>query len=249
MVEPPRNAPGSSTAVVPWILFGCAVAGVCLLSTCLLSIVGMQLTGGEPLLSLLARFRVPGESISPPPARDLLLGDDFRDNRIGWNLFRDATGSVEMERGRLVLSLTGPDRTVWATAPRRFADFRLEVDSGLESGPDPTVYGIIFRHVDDDNFYLFEIDGIGSYRLGKVIGGAYTTLIDPTGSDRVQPGQAMNRLQVTAIGSRIVVGVNGVDVGEITDRTFAEGAIGVSAALDVDGQSRVVFGNLQISRP
>lgn len=247
MIEPPRNAPGAGTALVPYILVGCAIAGVCLLSTCLMSIVAMRLTGGQPFLALLAP-RSPENGVPVPPA-DLLFRDDFRDNRAGWTLFNGPTGRAELDNGRLALSVVGPDRNVWATVPRRFADLSLEADSGLERGADETSYGLIFRHLDDSNFYVFEVDGLGDYRLGKVVNGAYISLINPTASDRVQPGQALNRLHVRAVGPHITVGVNGVDVGEVTDGAFGEGDIGVSASLVGPGEARVLFGNLQVARP
>lgn len=248
MTETPRNAPGAGTALVPWILVGCAISAVCLLSVCLLSIVAMSLAGGQPLLSLLAPFNAPPDT-TPPTSANIRFRDDFHDNRAGWTLFQDATGGAAIESGRLAVFVSGPDRTALVTAPIRFDNFSLEADSGLESGAAEASYGLIFRHLDDNNFYLFEVDGLGNYRLGKMVGGGYTPLIPPTASERVQPGLAMNRLRVQADGPRIIVGVNGVDIGAVSDNAFSEGTIGVSAALVNPGDARVVFGNLQVSQP
>ena len=248
MAETPRNAPGAGAELVPWILVGCAIAAVCLLSTCLMGIVAVSLAGGQPLLSLLAPINAP-PGLATPPAVNIRFRDDFHDNRTGWTLFQDTTGSTTIEGGRLVATVSGPDRTVTATAPLRFDNFSLEADSGLESGEVEASYCLIFRRVDDHNFYLFEVDGLGAYRLGKMVSGGYTSLIPPTASERVQPGLAMNRLHVQADGPHIVVGVNGVDVADVNDSAFSEGAIGVSASLLGQGEARVVFGNLQVSQP
>ncbi|MCW5880195.1 MAG: hypothetical protein KIS91_04580 [Anaerolineae bacterium] len=213
-----------------------------------MSIVAMSLAGGQPLLSTLASVNPP-VALTPPPAANIVFGDDFRDNSAGWTLFQDASGGATIESGRLVTTVSGPDRTVAATAPIRFDNFSLETDSGLEAGAVETRYGLIFRRVDASNFYLFEVDGLGTYRLGKIVSGSYTPLVPPTASERVQPGLAMNRLRVHANGSRIIVGVNGVDVDAVDDTAFSGGAIGVSTSLLGSGEARVVFGNLQVSQP
>ncbi|MCW5848879.1 MAG: DUF1080 domain-containing protein [Anaerolineae bacterium] len=223
---------------------------MCSLSLCLVSVTLLRMTGAEVLLPLVSQFSRANNPAAPAtPAPQPLFRDTFRNNDTGWNLFQGEKAAVALDRNRLTLTVTGPDRDVWATAPRVFDDFRLEIDSGLLDGPSETSYGVIFRHQDDDNYYSFEVDGEGRFRLGKVLRGQYTALIEPSPSVRVQPGQALNHLTVKAVGPQITLGVNGVEVGSFTDRSFASGHIGATASLDGAGTGVVVFGNLEVFRP
>ena len=244
---PPPTRPPRAT---PWWLIGCSAALVCSLSLCLVAVTVLRVTGAEVLMPVLNRLNPansPAAAPSPTPAP--IFRDTFRANETGWNLFQGEKTAVTIEGNRLTLTVTGPDRDVWATAPRVFDDFRLEVDSGLLDGPAETSYGVIFRHQDDNNYYSFEVDGEGRYRLGKVLGGRYTALIEPSPSVRVQPGQALNHLTVKAVGPQLSLGVNGVEVASFVDRSFAAGRIGATASLAGAGTSVAVFGNLEVYRP
>ncbi len=233
-----------------WVVIGCSVLAVGLLSACLLLVTVLRLTNANIVTALLGRGPVPEAGGATPPAQGPpLFRDNFRDNRSGWNEFQSSAGSAQLTNSRLQLTVVGPDHDIWSTIPPVFDDMRIEVDSGLFEGPAETSYGLIFRHQDDDNFYAFEVDGQGRYRLGKVVAGGYIPLVEPTPSPRVQPGQALNRLHVVAVGPRIVVGVNGVDVNEVTDATFERGHLGVTASLDGPGVGQVVFGNLVVYGP
>jgi hypothetical protein len=242
LIRSPRSA--------AWLLIGCSALLVGSLSVCLLCVTVLRLTNGEPLVSLLARFQPPGEMIpSTTPTTELLFRDEFRDNRTGWNEFQERAAQVKLEGGKLQLTVVGPDRKVWATAPPTFGDFRLELDSGLLDGPPETRYGLLFRRQDDDNFYQFDIDGLGQYRLGKVVAGRYTPLIEPRLSNRVQAGQALNRLQVVVVGASLTVFVNGSELDTVNDTALREGHIGVFASLQGNGTSHLIFDNLHIYRP
>jgi hypothetical protein len=50
------------------------------------------------------------------------------------------------------------------------ADFLTEVDVAHVEGPLDGEYGLIFRHVDDENFYFYAISANGYYSLWKQVG-------------------------------------------------------------------------------
>lgn len=250
MADTPTPPPSPLSRYAPWLLAGCSVLLVCSLSLCLIVITIARATGPEALLPLIERFNASNLQSAPTtPDRDLLLRDEFSDNRQQWTLYQRRAAEAGLEHGRMQLLVVGPNQRVSTTIPPSFTDFRLEVDSGLFDGPPETTYGVIFRHQDDANYYVFEVDGLGRYRFGKMIQGVYSVVIEPTMSDRVQPGQALNRLRVIAKGDGISLAVNGVDVVEVSDSSFGRGRIGLTASLDDSSQSRVVFDNLQIFRP
>lgn len=233
----------------PWLLIGCATLLVLCLSLCLISVTVVRLTGIEVLLPLMERFNRSNAPTAPASEPQPLFRDTFRDNAAGWPLFKRDKSEVRLEQGRLVLIVSGPDGVTQSTGGRVFDNLRLEVDSGLLDGPPETSYGLIFRHQDAANYYAFEVDGLGQFRLGKVVRGAYSPLLPAAPSDRVQPGQALNHLSVRAVGNQISVAVNGVEVGQVTDATFPSGHIGMRASLARMGVGQVVFGNLEVFAP
>lgn len=115
--------------------------------------------------------------------------------------------------------------------------------------PDDTSYGIIFRYQNDDNYYQFDVDGQGSYTLGRIVNGDYEAIIDLTPSEAIQKGQALNHFEVRCVGPSITVSINGRQVDQARDTTFQRGAVGVTAGLDSPSTSQVVFRALRIYRP
>ena len=65
----------------------------------------------------------------------------------------------------------------------------------------------------------------------EVRGGDLRTVVAPTGHDAIKPGQATNRLAAERAGERILLSINGTQVGELTGvGTAAPVLAGVAAA-------------------
>ncbi len=251
MAAEPSLPPASPSRVgAPCLLIGCVGLGLATLVSCLLFAALLRATGGEPVRTLLNRFQSGGDvSLPPLTSRDTVFADDFMDNKAGWRAFNGREGSAAVGDGRLLLTVIGPSQDVWTTMRGSYDDFRLEIDGGLMSGADDTSYGVIFRYQDDANYYQFDVDGQGSYTLGKIVKGDWEPIIDLTSSDAIQAGQALNHFEVRAVGDRITVSVNGRRLDQVQDATFARGAIGVTAGLDSASTSQVVFRTLRLYRP
>ena len=88
------------------------------------------------------------------------FADSFDDARNGWTLIHNNQADMTIEGGLLRLAILQPDSLAWSVAMGKiFDDFTLDVDATPLAGPDDNDYGVIVRHVDDDNFYRFEISG------------------------------------------------------------------------------------------
>ncbi|HZC79636.1 MAG TPA: family 16 glycoside hydrolase, partial [Ktedonobacterales bacterium] len=106
-------------------------------------------------------------------------------------------------------------------------------------------YGIALRRTSQGNYYQFGIDGNSEWDFGKVVGGTFKSLVDPTSNAAIHGGlNTANTLQVVAKGSHFDFFVNGTKVGQADDTTFASGKSG----LFVSEQAEAVFTNLKITK-
>jgi hypothetical protein len=111
-----------------------------------------------------------------------------------------------------------------------FGDFCFSVRAKPAEGPDYSAYGVIFRYQDDNNFYLYTITGDGYFSLHKRVNGQFTPLISHQQAAAITKGKNTNLLYVIAKGQQIWLFVNGQQLANVSDGTFAQGRIGLLAA-------------------
>jgi hypothetical protein len=127
----------------------------------------------------------------------------------------------------------------WSLAGLVVADFLLEVDVTITAG----IAALLFRHIDDDNFYVTGIGADGGYWLNRMQEGAVARLIEWTQSDAIKVGQeSSNRLGVLARGSHLVFMVNNQIVATVVDPAFSAGDIALAAARG----SQIAFDELKV---
>jgi len=179
----------------------------------------------------------------------LPLRESFDDARNGWTLTESSQADIAIGGGQLRISVKQPDSLAWSVATgKTFDDFALDVDATPLAGPDDNDYGVIVRHMDDDNFYRFEISGDGYYNVQKRQKGQWQKLVaDWTGSSAIHKGKATNHLRVVCAGRTMTFYVNQVQVVQVTDASFTRGAVGVLAGTLAEPGVQVAFDNLQMS--
>lgn len=180
------------------------------------------------------------------PVGAVLLTDDFSDPTSGW-----ADGSSDLaewgyQNGKYVITVHATKNLEWSYANQSFTDFVVEVAAANVSGPADGEYGILFRFVDNANFYLFEVNATGSYFVAAYVNAEWVTLIPWTKSSAIKTGTATNKLDVVAQGENFSFYVNGVKVDEITDSTFAEGDIALVAGTQAVGELAVKFSSVDV---
>jgi hypothetical protein len=110
-------------------------------------------------------------------------------------------------------------------------------------------YGLMFRVQDLSNYYAFQIDCDGRYRLMRYVADASTPIIDWTPSVAIQRGaQAANTLAVTAQGDSFLLTINATPLITATDGAFAEGRFGLMVGANFTKNFAVVFDNLQANK-
>jgi serine/threonine protein kinase len=127
-------------------------------------------------------------------------------------------------------------RTRWSNAHESFGDVWIGAKACQIAGPDNNGYGLQFRHIDDDNFYLFMVSGDGFYQVSKRVDGEWQELIKWTPSEGIHQGNTCNFLIVGAVGDTFTLGVNETILAQVRDSSFAAGDIGLIAqSLDEPG--------------
>jgi len=172
---------------------------------------------------------------------ELLVAEDF--DTVGEWL---EDGLLFCEGGEY--HIYSPDSDYYTWKLPSVDDFVYEASARWLGGETDSGYGIIFRAVDGDNYYLFDVTQNGFYKLDKKIDGEYYEITPWVRSSAVNP-DARNVLKVEAVGKNISLYINNFKVEDLVDDTFDQGefgffsAGGVHAAFD---DVRLYRGNLLI---
>jgi hypothetical protein len=169
--------------------------------------------------------------VAPGEAKPLI--DAFANNDLGW-LTTDGLISRQVVDGVYLVSIGEPNRAI-AAYPERggsYYDFSYEAEAALVEGPPESGYGLVFRRQDDENYYVFAINGLRQWSVWRLKDRAWHELRALPGDETwtsitaVMPSGELNRLRVEVIGSEITLYVNDQRLDSVTDDTFASGGIG-----------------------
>ncbi len=124
-----------------------------------------------------------------------------------------------------------------------------------EESTSASAYGIIFRYVDERNYYVFAVDGVGRYSLWVRLEGDWIELRDPDaiGDDRwtqnqgIRPIGGSNILQVVVYDDEISGYVNGVPVVTLKDDTIASGRVGIYVASTEQANTTAIIDMFAVS--
>jgi hypothetical protein len=189
----------------------------------------------------------PTSAPTATPAMRLLFQDDFSDHSGGWIEFDDENGRAWIEDGEYHALVKKTDTVVLGWRKEgSYADLIFEAEARQVSGPDINAYGLLFRGNDKDNFYRFSISSLGKYEIDKRLEGEWVSIKEWTHSDAINQGVAMNHLKVICRGNTLEVYVNGQHLATVTDPSFAEGYIALTAAAYQKPDVHVAFDNVKV---
>ena len=176
-----------------------------------------------------------------------LIFEDLFDSAGPWAVGDTADSNVAVSGGALTYIQKTPGTFSYRIIGRQGNDFRAEVNTALPKGcGSGDKLGLMFRILDASNYYVFQIDCDGRYRLMRFVGGAGTALIDWSPSFAIKRGvNAANTLQAETKGNSLTVFVNGERLGTATDSIFANGRFGLWVGSNVTKNFTVVFDELR----
>ena len=184
-----------------------------------------------------------------PTLTSLPYADNFSSPASGWKTVDDPAIKIAYQDSALHFQISDLDTLGWSVPKdKRFGDFMLDVDATQVDGPNDNSYGVIFRYVDDRNFYRADISGDGYFALFKYKDGKWAKLQDYVESAAVKQGQATNHLQIVAKGNQFTLNINGQPVKTFTDGDFPNGNVGVTAGTLFDNAGvHIAFDNVTVS--
>jgi len=167
------------------------------------------------------------------------LGDPwFRDNFINGSnffLYDEPQSSYRVDNNQMILVAKKANNfETWSLASPTLYNFYLEITGtfGEECGGKDR-YGLIFRAPNTTEGYLLSISCDGSYRLSTWENEEekYTILKLWTASENINSGPGgENRLGIKTNGITLTGYINGRQVFEVDDSTFAAGRFGILVA-------------------
>ncbi len=136
----------------------------------------------------------------------------------------------------------------WETlsSERRFTDFVLEAEVELDPSNGHSAVGVLFRHVNDENFYSLLMSTRGNFRVDLLFNNhpmkllEWTRVPEPDPDRRRTAGALSRTLKVVGHGSRFSFHVDDEWVAEVEEETLPEGTIGF-AAQNFAGAGRGMF--------
>jgi hypothetical protein len=182
--------------------------------------------------------------------------DGYRDSFVpgqtgNWLFEQDESASTGIANEQLAITITSPNTIQYVTlGDYTFTDFALEVDAWQRSGPVESSYGVLFRMVDGNQFYRFDITGNGLYIVERRdADGRWTRLVpDWTSTAAINQGlNVANRLKIIAAGDSLAFYVNEILLVQVTDSAYGSGAIALDAGSFGGGDLQVTFDNLVIT--
>ena len=164
-----------------------------------------------------------------------------------WTLADDNVQQTKIENGRFVFTIKAADQYRFVyNSKRRATDFIATLHATTAACSFRDRYGLLFRVVNSSNYYQFDVDCDGSYRVSKVENGSLTPLQNWLDHPAAHAGPGANDLTVRASGKDITVYINGQLLVTLVDKTFAEGGFGLYAGSGLSQKYTVEFERLSV---
>jgi hypothetical protein len=177
----------------------------------------------------------------------VLYSDDFSNNQSGWLQSNNGGVKYQYSGGQYVISRPKGNYINWACANRSFTDAVLTVDTLLVSGvAAETGPVVLWRSVDNKNFYYLQITLDGYYGLDKEFRGVWQQLFDWSFSETINRGSQINKITIAFGGGTSAIYINDKYVTSLQDTAFTTGDICLGASSSVTSAVEVSFDNLVI---
>lgn len=199
------------------------------------------------------------ESLSKASGRPedypLLFLETFDDDQRDWGVGRDdseyGASAIEIDDGHLEFVFYADKGVHSHRVPdmRSVFDFYVSVDVQRIGGDADGYYGVIFRHVDNANFYSFEVDDLNQrYWVYALEDGDWYFIF--SGFSSAIKYNEVNRLAVLGEDNTFTFYVNDYQLGQAVDDRFDYGKVGIAISLHGPNNDALwQFDNLAVYAP
>jgi hypothetical protein len=164
-----------------------------------------------------------------------VLDEGFATGAPGWPNAATSSAWWDSLGYHLQPRVAGQHVAIVAPGGAAFGDVVVTGLFHKRGGPAGGGYGLILRAqggplngtYQGGRYYVFEVGDRGDVGAWRREEDRWVDLVSWTHSSAVYPGDASNRLEVRAMGSRFTFSVNDTPVAQVTDDSLATGAVGV----------------------
>jgi tetratricopeptide (TPR) repeat protein len=150
-----------------------------------------------------------------------------------FTVVRAPSYAASYDKGAYTLEISRENHFAWETlaSGQQFAELVLEADVELSPSNGHCAAGLVWRHVNDENFYSFLVSSRGNFRVDLLFNNNPFHLVEwtklPAPDPEIHAGA--RRLRVVANGARFTFIVDDEWVGEIEDDVLPAGSVGFAA--------------------
>jgi len=227
---------------------------ICLLAACAPSAQASQAAVAQTQAawtptptSTIASTPIPTLTPGPTPVPVVLYSDDFSNDQSGWIQTNNAGVKFQYSGGQYVISRPKGILSMSWAAYQNFSDAVLTVDAALvSSDSSQTGQVVLWRYVDENNYYWLQLTGDGQLLIGKEYKGESQILYGWAPSYAIHTGQQINKIAIAFGGGTSAIYINNQYVTSIQDSSFTSGEIGLGAFSGETSAVEVSFDNLVI---
>jgi serine/threonine protein kinase len=165
-------------------------------------------------------------------------GDEYNE---GWPERDEGLFTTRITDGTYMLQSRAPAQAhtaVYSPEYYQYSALIIETNAILsEDSQSDSGYGIVFRYLDENNYYVFAINGRQQVSVWLRENGIWYELRnepdDWTFNEAVAPAGEANALSILAVGDHISGFVNGTRVVDVFDNTIPQGGVGFYIATTV----------------
>jgi hypothetical protein len=211
----------------------------------------------EARITATAQVQATMQAMSKLTGWPVVFYDDFLDNSNEWSTHSGSTDNwneqlAEVKDGHYHVRLesNGKYSGWFSYLDNAQTGDRFSISTRMRQldGKNDALYGLIFRLVDTDNYYLFGIHDDGSYGMWVQKDGKYTRLVYEDFTSSIRAGD-WNDLAVVGDGSKFQMYINGTLVGSTTNDWFKSGSAGLYYEVGGDDIGEFETDNLLINAP
>jgi hypothetical protein len=197
---------------------------------------------------------VPTSTVFVPAPLDwnVSVSDIFSSNVNGWPTLNNSNdgcsvSSMNIQSGVLLWTLDAIDNNgcgyVYYPRTPLVSDFDTSMDVTRSSGTGDSDYGIGFRIINADNYYIFVVNDMAqNFTVRRILNNAWSTLIDWKYNTAIN-SNGSNHLTVSGRAQIFNFYINDKQVGTINDSGIASGHIGIISEIFNGGNISISFDN------
>ncbi len=177
---------------------------------------------------------------------DLLYEQDFTEPDSDWELSESDNVVYSLQDGAYSIEVLKADWMAWNAAGPELDNFVLELDAGLMAGDKYNAYGVLFAYTDKNNRYELDINGNGSFALGKKVNGEWSEIVDWTPHSAIGGTGMINHITLVRQDGQTALFINDELVYEFYDDSLTTGTIAVVVTAYDTPPAKAIFDNIQI---